>query len=57
VKYVPTNADWYLSLYAKNINDEVWKTSPGSQSNVQGGGVVWQLNDPRIYGIQFGTSF
>jgi outer membrane receptor protein involved in Fe transport len=57
VKYEPTNADWYLSLFAKNINDEVWRTSPGTQSNVQGGGVVWQLNDPRIYGVQFGTSF
>jgi len=57
MKYSPNNGDWYVSLFAKNLNDEVYRTSPGTQSNVQGGGVVWQINDPTIYGIQFGSSF
>jgi outer membrane receptor protein involved in Fe transport len=57
VTYVPNDGDWYFGVYAKNLEDKRYLTSPGTQSNVQGGGVVWQVNDPSIYGIQFGTSF
>ena len=57
VTYVPNDGDWYFGIYAKNLEDQRYLTSPGTQSNVQGGGVVWQVNDPSIYGIQFGTSF
>ena len=57
LRYQPNDGDYYLGLYAKNIVDDQFRTTPGSQSNVQGGGVVWQVSDPRIWGIQFGTSF
>ena len=57
LRYEPNNGDYYLGLYAKNIVDDQFRTTPGTQSNVQGGGVVWQISDPRIWGIQFGTSF
>ena len=57
LRYEPNDGDYYLGLYAKNIVDDQFRTTPGSQSNVQGGGVVWQVSDPRIWGIQFGTSF
>ena len=57
LRYEPNDGDYYLGLYAKNIVDDQFRTTPGTQSNVQGGGVVWQVNDPRIWGIQFGTSF
>ena len=57
MRYEPNNGDWYAGLYAKNIEDERYLTTPAIQSNVQGGGIVWQMSDPTVYGLQFGTDF
>jgi hypothetical protein len=57
VRYEPNNADWYVGLFVKNIEDEQQVQSLRAASNVQGGQLFGSFTDPRIYGLQFGSKF
>ena len=57
VRYTPSDEDWYLGLYAKNLADDQQMNSIRSGSNIQGGQLYASFTDPRSWGLQFGTSF
>jgi len=55
--YKPNDKDWYISLYGKNLGDEVTVGTWAAASAIQGGTQFATYTDPRTYGIMFGTSF
>jgi len=57
VKHEPNDADWYVSLYAKNLRDDRQLNSIRAASNLQGGQLYGSFTDPRTWGLKFGTSF
>lgn len=56
VNYVD-NDDWYLGFYGKNLEDKVQINYLRNNSNFGGGSVYGSVNDPRTYGIAFGSKF
>ena len=57
IRYTPSNADWYVGVYAKNLNDDRTINSIRSGSNIQGGQLYANFTDPRTWGVQFGAEF
>ena len=55
--YKPNDKDWYISLYGKNLRDEVTVGTWAAASAIQGGTQFATYTDPRTYGIMFGTNF
>jgi iron complex outermembrane receptor protein len=57
IRYTPSNGDWYVGVYAKNLNDDRTINSIRSGSNIQGGQLYANFTDPRTWGLQFGAEF
>ncbi len=57
IRYTPSNVDWYVGVYAKNLNDDRTINSIRSGSNIQGGQLYANFTDPRTWGVQFGAEF
>jgi|TARA_B100000767_G_scaffold165673_1_gene155215 outer membrane receptor protein involved in Fe transport len=57
IRHDRNDADWYVSLYAKNLSDDRHLNYLRPASNVQGGQLFGSFTDPRTFGLQFGTSF
>ena len=57
IRYTPSNGDWYVGVYAKNLNDDRIINSIRSGSNIQGGQLYANFTDPRTWGLQFGAEF
>ena len=57
VTYTPNDSDWYVRLYAKNLNDDQYVGTWAASSALQGGAQFATYTDPRTWGIQFGSSF
>ena len=57
VRFTPTNGDWYVGAFAKNLTDDRQLSNIRSGSNIQGGQLYANFTDPRTVGIQIGASF
>ena len=57
ITYQPNDKDWYISLYVKNIGDDVFIGTWAAASALQGGAQFATYTDPRTYGIMFAETF
>ena len=57
VTYTPNDSDWYVRLYAKNLNVDHYVGTWAASSALQGGAQFATYTDPRTWGIQFGSKF
>jgi len=53
----PSNANWHVKFYAKNLADDQPIGTWSAASALQGGAQFATYSDPRTYGMSFGTSF
>ena len=54
ITYQPNDKDWYISLYAKNIGDDVYIGTWAAASALQGGAQFATYTDPRTWAVMFG---
>ena len=57
ITYTPNDGDWYVRVYAKNLNDDQYVGTWAASSALQGGAQFATYTDPRTWGIQFGSKF
>ena len=57
ITYQPNDANWFVSLYGKNLANDQFVGSWAAGSPLQGGNTFATYTDPRTWGVQFGTSF
>ena len=57
ITYQPNDANWFVSLYGKNLANDQFVGTWAAGSPLQGGNTFATYTDPRTWGVQFGTSF
>ena len=57
ITYTPNDANWYVGLWARNIEDDRSIQGIYKASNLQGGSKFANHNEPATYGISFGVNF
>jgi outer membrane receptor protein involved in Fe transport len=57
ITYQPNDANWFVSVYGKNLANDQFVGTWASASPLQGGTTFATYTDPRTWGVQFGTSF
>ena len=57
ITYQPNDANWFVSVYGKNLANDQFVGTWAAGSALQGGNTFSTYTDPRTWGVQFGTSF
>ena len=57
ITYTPNVGEWYVGLWARNIEDDRSIQGLYKASNLQGGSKFANHNEPATYGISFGINF
>ena len=57
VRFTPSNSDWYVGMYGKNLADDRQLNYLRTASNLQGGQLYGAFSDGRTWGLQFGFDY
>ena len=57
VTYNPSDGDWYVGFWVKNLSDDRSLQGIYKASNLQGGSKFANYNNPRTMGMSFGVTF